>query len=309
MSSTGPVRAVSLRSHARRSRLGLAMALALGLPGALHAQVAADGPVADSTLVTVAATAPTPYAWRGREAEIEEFLRTAPVERWKDIPVGITKPRRGYFAPGGLAGSMAWKPLPTGLLHGKRESYRSEIAAYLLSRHLGLDAVPPVVEREIAGSKGAAVYWIEGVKPWDPADRPKGPGANWSRQTSRMLMFDQLIANTDRNQGNLLYDAAGHLYFIDHSRAFGEQRHLQGLKPPQQFDRALWTRMEALTREDLEAQVGSWLTGAQIEALLDRRDAMARHIARQVRDRGDHVIFLPAPSPAAAAPVVVGSTY
>jgi hypothetical protein len=250
-------------------------------------------PVLTAVPAAPSALASVPYAWRGHEAEIEAFLRTAPIERFKDIPVGITKPRRGYFAPGGPVGSMAWKPIMPGMLHGKMESYRSEIAAYLLSRHLGLHMVPPVVERRIGGVAGAAVYWIDGVRPWNPSEPPKVSGARWSRQTSRMLMFDQLIANIDRNQGNLLYDDEGRLYLIDHSRAFVVQPGLGTLKPPQQFDRELWKRMAALTREDLDAVLKPWVDGNQIASLLKRRDEMQKHIDRQVQKRGEAVTFLP----------------
>lgn len=310
MSSSAPSPVLFDRTSERLRRLVVVTSLVLA-GGGLQAQtpVASRADSATAEAAPVAAPVAVPYPWRGREAEIEAFLRTAPIERWKDIPVGITKPRRAFFAPGGPAGSMAWKPLATGLLHGKQESYRSEVAAYLLSRHLGLDVVPPVVEREIDGVKGAAVYWVDGVKAWDPADPPKNVGANWSRQTSRMFMFDQLIANIDRNQGNLLYDAAGHLHLIDHSRAFLLQRHLSGLKPPQQFERALWDRMAALTRADLDALLGAWISSEQIAAVLDRRDLMARHIERQIRERGERVVFLPAPAASSAGPAVSGTAY
>ena len=278
------------------------------LTGALTSTLLAQAPVGSlaPAAATVTATAavsdvPAPYAWRGHEAEIEAFLRSEPVVRWKDIPVGITKPRRGFFAPGGLATSFAWKPLPTGVMHGKMESYKSEIAAYLLSRHLGMDVVPPVVERQIGAAKGAAVYWIDGVRPWNPSEPPKAAGARWSRQTSRMLMFDQLIANIDRNQGNLLHDDAGYVYLIDHSRAFGTNPTLGTVKPPSQFDRALWLRMAALTRADLTGALNPWLTGVQIDALLARRDAMRRHIERQVKERGEQITFLPAETTSVAA--------
>lgn len=267
--------------------------------GWAHAQTSpTTTTTATSASVAESTTAADPYTWRGREHEIEEFLRTAPITHFKDIPVGITKPRRGYFAPGGLASSMAWKPLNDQVMHGKMESYRSEIAAYLLSRHLGLDMVPPVVEREIKGVKGAVVYWIDGVRPWDPKSPPKASGANWSRQTSRMLMFDQLIANIDRNQGNLLYDDGGHVFLIDHSRAFTSKSDLMGLGAPLQYDRDLWLRMAALTREEVESVVGDWLTSRQIECLLARRDHMAKQITRQLRERGDRVVFLPRPADA-----------
>lgn len=265
--------------------------------GSLSAQtVASPATSAASTFADAAPKASDPYTWRGREREIEEFMRTAPITRFTDIPVGITKPQRGYFAPGGPASSMAWKPLNDQVMHGKMESYRSEIAAYLLSRHLGLDMVPPVVEREIKGARGAVVFWIDGVRPWDPKVPPKASGPNWARQTSRMLMFDQLIANIDRNQGNLLYDEGGHVFLIDHSRAFTSKPDLSGLHAPLQYDRDLWLRMAALTRQDVEAAVGPWLTSRQIDCLLERRDHMAKQITRQLRERGEKVVFLMRPA-------------
>jgi len=283
-----------------RTWLGLFAALSLTVSPLLAQAPATDAARPAAATAVASTNAADPYAWRGHEAEIEDFLRRGTITHFKDIPVGITKPQRGYFAPGGPVASMAWKPLRDEVMHGKMESYRSEIAAYLLSRHLRLDMVPPVVEREIKGVKGAAVFWIDGVKPWDPSSLPRGPGAKWSLQTSRMMMFDQLIANIDRNQGNLLHDEAGHVFLIDHSRAFTPKPDLAGLKPPQQFDPVLWSRMAALTRADLDAVVGRWLTGLQIEALLTRRAAMQRHIERQVRERGEAVTFLPPEAPVAA---------
>jgi hypothetical protein len=287
------------------SRFAVASLLVLtAVPAYAQPVVAADAPVAvaERAASAVAVAPADPYTWRGREREIEEFLRTAPITHFKDIPVGITKPQRGYFAPGGLATSMAWKSLGNQMMHGKMESYRSEIAAYLLSRHLGLDMVPPVVEREVKGVKGAAVFWIEGVRSWDPSSPPKVSGVNWSRQTSKMFMFDQLIANIDRNQGNLLYNDGGNVFLIDHSRAFTSKPDLSGLSAPQQYDRDLWLRMAALTRQDVDAALGAWLTPLQIECLLDRRDRMAKQITRLIRERGERVVFLPRPADAATPP-------
>ena len=52
--------------------------------------------------------------WIGHYAEYEEFLKTARIERLAAIPVGVTHPRRAYFAPGGLVASAAVKDLPPG---------------------------------------------------------------------------------------------------------------------------------------------------------------------------------------------------
>jgi len=94
------------------------------------------------------------------------------------------------------------------------ESYKAEIAAYRLDRLLELHMVPPIVERELDGRTGAAVMWIENTRGWNVKQPPRGPQPSWSLQISRMKMFDLLIANIDRNQGNLIYDADWHLFLI-----------------------------------------------------------------------------------------------
>src|SRR5512138_3814452 len=46
--------------------------------------------------------------WLADPAGFEEFLRTAPIERVAEVPVGVSKPKRIYFAKGGVAESAVW---------------------------------------------------------------------------------------------------------------------------------------------------------------------------------------------------------
>jgi hypothetical protein len=226
--------------------------------------------------------------WQQRTAEFEEFLRTATIAKVADIPVGVTRPRRAYMVPGGLATSFAWKPLPPGRQNGYFESYKSEIAAYELDKLLGLNMVPVVVERRVNNELGAAVLWIEGVRSWEtvlPLPKP----ATWPFQLARMKMFDNLISNSDRNKGNLLVDDDWHLYLIDHSRAFVTDTKLP--QELQNIDRRLWDRMLALNADDLKRDLGQWLDGLQIQALIRRRDAMKKKIDALVAKNGDKVFF------------------
>src|SRR6266850_5619419 len=85
--------------------------------------------------------------WIGRYAEFESFLRTAPFERFEETTVGVTRPRHGFFATGGLAVGATVKNLPPRRQHGFFESYKSEVAAYKLDKLLQLEMVPPTVER------------------------------------------------------------------------------------------------------------------------------------------------------------------
>ena len=227
--------------------------------------------------------------WSGFESQIEQQLLEGKVGKMEDVPIGVTKPRRVTIE--GTPLRFAWKPLRPGYSRGFMESYKSEIAAYKLDRMLDLHMVPPIVERKIEGLTGAAVYWVENTKGWSVAQPPQGPEPGWSIQLTRMKMFDQLIANIDRNQGNLIYDNDWHLFLIDHSRAFIDKKDLKGMAPLGRVDRALWNKMQALTIEDLHRGLEKWVGDREKRALLTRRDLMAKNIQELVAKRGEKSVF------------------
>lgn len=213
-------------------------------------------------------------------------MRTTPFVKVEDVPIGVTKPKRGYFEPGGLVVSAAWKVIPPGRPAGYWESYRSEIAAYELDKVLGLDMVPPTVEKRWKGDLGAAILWLKPVRSWRTVeDLPKPE--KWNRYAVRMKMFDNLICNTDRNAGNLLVDDDWNLFLIDHSRAFINDRKLVSVMT--RIDRELWEKMLALDEATLTASLGKWIDGGSIRAILRRRDAMKAAIDALIQKWGDAV--------------------
>ncbi len=233
-------------------------------------------------------TPATARVWTGRNAEFEAYLRSAQVVQMRALDLGVTRPKRAFFSPGGLVESAAWKPLAPGFRGGYWESYKSEIAAYELDKLLDLAMVPVVVERKIEGKTGAVILWLEGVRTWAEV-QPLPKPASWPRQLARMKMFDDLIGNPDRNKGNLLVDGAWNLYLIDHSRAFLDDRAL-----PQQIDHvdsALWARMEAFDEATLTSALGTWLKPSQIRSMLARRDKMASTIDALVKKNGRAAVF------------------
>ena len=227
--------------------------------------------------------------WAGHEAELEELLAKGKVGKVENVPIGVTKPQRATLE--GLPIRFAWKPLTPGYSKGFMESYKAEIAAYKLDRMLGMNMVPPIVERNMDGKNGAAVLWVENTRPWSVEKPPQGPEPQWSKQITRMKMFDLLIANIDRNQGNLIYDADWHLFLIDHSRAFIGKKDLKGMAPLGRVDRELWNKMVALTIEDLDAGLEKWVGTNEKKAILLRRDLMAKQINEMVAKRGEAFVF------------------
>jgi hypothetical protein len=153
------------------------------------------------------------------------------------------------------------------------QSYKAEVAAYELDKLLKMDMVPPTVERQLQGNKGAAQLWVENVLEVK-ADESSGESnrADWENQRVRMTMFDALIGNRDRNLGNMLRDAAWNLMLLDHSGAFGAGAELP--HKLSRIDEGYWARIESLTRNQLDAALHLWLGEAEIRAILDRRERM-----------------------------------
>ena len=229
--------------------------------------------------------------WVGREAELEEFLKSAKPTRIDDIGTGVTRPKKATLAPGGPFEAMAWKPIRPGVYSGYRESYEHDIAAYEFYKFFGLGMIPPTVERKLDGDMGAAVMWASPTKSFKDLGGVPGqnkvPGpppakiGNWMAQITRAKMFDNLIGNIDPNLGNWLVDPEWNLILIDHTRAFTTTKNLYHQLSA--VDAELWNKMKALDEGSLTTAVGAWLDKSAMKAILDRRDKMQEVVAKLTR--------------------------
>lgn len=238
--------------------------------------------------------------WIGRYAEFEDFLRTARIESFKKISVGVTGPRHAFFAPGGLAGGAAVKNLQPGKKDGFWESYKSEIAAYKLDRLLELNMVPPTVERKVDGDFVSAQLWVENTLMLKEVQERKmrAPDVeSWNRQLHRAYVFDDLVGNIDENAGNLLFDRAWNFIKVDHSRAFtetvilpfpvGEKRGRTVMR----IDRPFFERLKALERATVAREIGDLLEGGCLPALFSRRDAIVKQFEALAKKNGEAQVF------------------
>lgn len=217
----------------------------------------------------------------------EQFLRTAKVVSTRGTPKGITGVLRATLRSedGSLTHEAAISRIDEkkpqfqtdrGTELNFRDSYKFNIAAYKLSVLLGLDMVPPHVERSHGGSSCSFCWWVDDVL-MDEGDRLrkkiKPPDLNdFNAQYSIVQVFDQLIYNVDRNQGNLLITKDWKLWMIDHGRAFRLHHNLENPKVLKMCERNLLAKMKALDQPTLKRELGRYLTGMEIQGLLQRRD-------------------------------------
>jgi hypothetical protein len=270
---------------------GLAVLLgSLLVSASLAAQQPATAPPKAESVPGVPIPVEGSKSWIGREAEFEAFLKQAHVERVTDVPVGVTKPKRVYVTPGGLAGSFVFKALMPSRSTGFWESYRAEIAAYELDKVLGMGMVPPTVERKVDGVTGSAQLWVEHCTLLRDNDTAKAPDiAAWNRQVYRQRVWDNLTANIDRNQGNLLMDQAWNLILIDHSRAFTASMTMPF--PMNKIDKEFYTKLKALDEVTLKERMGKWLFDGP-KPILKRRDKIIEHFDQMLAQWGEAGVFV-----------------
>jgi hypothetical protein len=185
------------------------------------------------------------------------------------------------------------------VLKKKKLAYRDsaifEVAAYDIDRMLGINRVPPAVPRSIEGRDGSLQIWMEATTPEDVLlreDRLVPPDlADWRRQKQLMRVFDCLVANTDRNQGNVLIDRSWRLWFIDHTRTFGESTKLAEADKITTCERRLWAALREIDEAAVRRRLEPYLTGKQISRLLKRRVKLVDHIQQQIDENGEEAVL------------------
>lgn len=252
-------------------------------------RIAADTERYERMQAAVAPAAGSAKVWEGRGAEFEAYVRSAEIDHFAEVTIGVTHPKRAFFKPGGLVASAAWKVLPPGRPSGYWESYKSEIAAYELDKLLGMGMVPVAVEKRWKGETAAAILWLSPIHPWKEME-PRPKPMKWVRQVARMKMFDNFICNKDRNAGNLMVDDDWNLFLIDHSRAFITDKDLA--VKMEHIDPELWNRIQALDEPTLTGAIGKWVEGGSVRSMLARREKMKIAIDKLVAANGEAAVFL-----------------
>jgi len=240
----------------------------------------------------------------------EDFLRTARIVASVRLggPEATTSPWKLTLSKGDVTRFGLWKDIDLEIEQGGPDRWRFEVAAYRLDVLLGLGMVPPTVERAFQGRWGSLQLWMGETESLKArlargVDIREDKRENWIRETYLERAFDSLIANEDRNLGNILIGADESMILIDHSRAFqteepfaktlvygasGLRRTTDGTPYPfLKLPRALVVKLRALEAKSVREAVKSHLTGREIRVILARRDLVLKEIDSLIRERGE----------------------
>jgi hypothetical protein len=239
--------------------------------------------------VTAQAQAPAPKL---TDAEMEDFLLHAKVIKTKSASKGITGSMRATLTDGKLTHDAHIQTIDerkqqfTGTNGGVefdfRDSWTFNLAGYEVDRLIGMNMVPVSVERRWNYHDAAFTWWLDDVM-MDEQERlkrkqePPDIGV-WNQQMQMVRVYDELIANIDRNLGNLMITRDWRLWPIDHTRAFRTNHELRKPENVTRADRAVIARMKALDKDTLRRATSKYLTTFQIDAILARRDAILKRL-------------------------------
>ena len=223
----------------------------------------------------------------------EKFLTSARIIKEKPAPKGTTNTRRVTLSDGTLTHDASVQTIDEAkaVFQGTqgteldfKDSWRFNVAAYRIDRLLAIGMIPATVERDFNGKPGSFTWWVDDVL-MDEQERYRQKKVvpdtqDWNEQMWITRLFDQLIANVDRNLGNLLIDKSYKIWMIDHSRSFRLNKDLRSPKNLSRVDRQLFERLRQLNRDGVKVAVGGYLNNSEIDTLLDRRDRIVAHFEK-----------------------------
>ena len=99
------------------------------------------------------------------------------------------------------------------------------------------------------------------------------------------------LGNDDRTQENMLIDKNWKLWLIDHTRAFYPRAEFQNLNQVIYVDRAFWEGLQALDRASLGEVLDDYLTSAEIDNIMERREQLVELIQGLIDSRGEGAVL------------------
>lgn len=235
--------------------------------------------------------------------DMETFLTQAHPSALRSLSVGVTSSRRLTLDDGSTRHDAHLQTIDekkvkfegsNGVEMNFRDSYKFNIAAYRLAKLLGLNMVPPYVERKISGDSGSVSWWVNDSmmelhrykKNIPIPDRER-----WNEQMYAVRVFHELVYDTDPNMTNLLITKDWQLWIIDQTRAFRTHTNIREPKNLVKCDRRLLARLRDLDAETLKQSLGEFLTKPELHGLDARRARIVQFFDGQIKAKGETAVL------------------
>jgi len=237
--------------------------------------------------------------------EIKQFLLNAKVVNSKHTGKGITDPWRLTLSDGTITHDGGFQSIDEhkprmqfgngGVELNFVDSYKYNVAAYILAELVGMDDMIPVyVERKWNGQTGSLSWWLP-VK-MDEADRMKqkvsAPDTDaWNKQMYKIRVFDELVYDNDPNLTNVLITEDWKIWRVDFSRAFRLFKDVKDTKNLVRCDRQLFNKLKALDGNEFKQKTKTFLTDPEVQGVMARRDKIVSYFEKLIAQKGENEVL------------------
>lgn len=228
--------------------------------------------------------------------DVEYYLSTAAIinvtkeavpgrtAAWKiDLDDGVSK-RRAFFKP-------INDPRPAQLA----ESYKYELAAYALDKLLGFNKIPPVIEKEIEGSKGSLQIRVEDCTPLDDLQRTETTPPDsqaFANALEEINVFENLVyKERDELDDILIHEESWSVFRVDFSQAFEPSPELIPGQEITRCSKALYQNLQKLSDEVIKARLKYYLNDEEMSALLTRKALIIQTLEKLIEEKGEAAVL------------------
>src|SRR4030043_724135 len=228
----------------------------------------------------------------GRMEAMEKVLREAEIEKVeKDRLGGRTGPWLITLHDGAIKQPAVFRHVDRRRPHPTPDSYKYDLAAYVLTRLLGVELIPPVVEREIEERKGSLQVFLENcIREKDRRRKklePPNPKA-FSNALEEVKVLENLTYDECQDADDLyIHRDDWRVCRVDFSEAFAP---VPGLLPGCGItvcSRKLYEGLLKLDEETVKSTLSRYLSDEEIGALLIRRSLLVEKIKTQICEKGE----------------------
>jgi hypothetical protein len=251
-----------------------------------------------ATLLLLAAPArpsAEPDAWNRGTAEA--LLRKAVVAEVSKIQeTGRTVPWIVFLdQPGGVRVKAVFKHMNRPRPSPMAASWRYEMAAYRLADLLGLDFIPPTVERTVDGVPGILQLFVtDSLSLRDrerlgllPADE-----ASYHQALDEIRVFELLTGERCGDADDtLIHKPTWKICRVDFSEAFATDPDLAEDCPLERCPRRFYERLLRTARSMVESMLKPYLSDSEINALCERKKRIVARLQQQIIEKGERLVL------------------
>jgi len=175
------------------------------------------------------------------------------------------------------------------------DSYKYELAAYALDKLLGFEKIPPMMEREIEGTKGSLQIRVENCFGLDKQQRenltPPDSQA-FANALEEINVFENLVYSERKELDDILIQEENWKIFrVDFSEAFEP---IPDLIPEQKITRCsktLFQNLQKLSDEVIKARLKNYLNDDEMSALFRRKALIIKTLKKMIEEKGKRAVL------------------